>query len=159
MANLYELTGKYQQLLELEEELDEITFVDTLESIKDAIEDKAVGYAMVINQFKADEQMLKERENKIKQRRSAIQRKIKMMQQTLLEAMELSNVDKVKHPELTVWVQDNPVSLKVEDETKIPLDFFVEQAPKLDTKMLKEALKTQEIEGAELTQSKGVRIR
>ena len=53
MATLYELTDKYQQLLELESEIDEQTFIDTLQSIDEAIEDKAENLAKVIKEIES----------------------------------------------------------------------------------------------------------
>ena len=54
MATLYELTDQYQQLLELESEIDEQTFIDTLQSIDEAIEDKAENLAKVIKEMEAE---------------------------------------------------------------------------------------------------------
>ena len=50
MANIYELTGQFLQLLDMleDEEVDEQVIMDTLESVEYEIEDKADGYAKII---------------------------------------------------------------------------------------------------------------
>lgn len=54
MATLYELTGKYQQLLQIADDVNPQVFKDTLDSIKDSIDIKAINYAKVDRQLGAD---------------------------------------------------------------------------------------------------------
>jgi Siphovirus Gp157 len=65
----------------------------------------------------------------------------------------------VKRPTLTVSIQNNPPSVKVLDE-KLLSDYMIPQDPKLDKKAILTALKEgMEVSGAELQQTRGVRIR
>lgn len=54
MANIYELTGQFLQLLDMleDEEVDEQVIMDTLESVEYEIEDKADGYAKITKLLK-----------------------------------------------------------------------------------------------------------
>lgn len=158
--NLYELTGKYKQLVEMEEEMDPTLFHDTLDSINDAIEYKAEGYAAIISQFKADVKTIKETENRLAKRRQAIETKISIMQENLYEAMKEVGADKIKSPRFTIYIQKNPMSVNITNEALIPEEYFIPQEPKLDKKSLKEDMQLHgEIPGAELVQSEGVRVR
>lgn len=157
--NLYELKASYQRLLDIEDTLDPTVFHDTLDSITDAIEDKAIGYASVIQQFKADSKALSDEIKRLTERKQSIEKRISIMQESLQDAMEESNVEKIKSPKFTVWLQNNPVSVKVTDERLIPKGFYIPQEPKLDKKALKEELQHGDIPGAELEQTRGVRIR
>jgi len=159
MAILYELRDDYKRLEELEEELDPQTFKDTMDSIKGAIEEKAVGYASVIKQFQADVKMLGDEEKRLAERRRGIETKIDIMQKSLFEAMEETGTTKIKSPKFTVWVQNNPESVNVIDEKLIPEGFFIPQPMKLDKKQLREELKHGDIAGVELIQTRGLRIR
>ena len=159
MESLYNLQGNYQQLLDLEDTLDPALFHDTLDSIKGAIEEKAVGYASVISQFKADVKMLGDEEKRLAERRRGIETKIDIMQKSLFEAMEETGTTKIKSPKFTVWVQNNPESVNVIDEKLIPEGFFIPQPMKLDKKQLREELKHGDIAGVELIQTRGLRIR
>ena len=159
MPTLYDLTSKYAQLLDYEETLDPTVFHDTLDSIQDTIEDKAVGYAKVISQFQSDSEQLKTEISRLTFRKNMIDRKVDIMKSALTEAMQDTDTPKIKTPQFTIWVQKNPVKMVVEDETRIPAS-FMEQKLVLDTKKLKDALKAgEEISGAKLAQTEGVRIK
>ena len=159
MPKLYELTGDYAKLVELEDDLDPTLFHDTLDSITDSIEDKAVGYAKVINQFTSDAKQLKAEEERLAKRRTALDHKIKILKDALTEAMQATNNRKFKTPEFTIWIQDNPKKLVVDEELSLPNNFFhVER--KLDKKALKEAMEYgKEFDGAHFEQTKGLRIK
>lgn len=158
--NLYELTGKYKQLIDMEEAIDPTVFHDTLDSINDAIEFKSEGYAAIISQFKADVKTIKETENRLAKRRQAIETKISIMQENLYEAMKEVGADKIKSPRFTIYIQKNPMSVNITNEALIPEEYFIPQEPKLDKKSLKEDMQLHgEIPGVELVQSEGVRVR
>lgn len=156
---LYDLSEKYRTLLDMEEDIDPTVFHDTLDSLEDAIENKAEGYAIVIRQFKTDVKTLKDEEDRLEKRRQAIETKIGIMQESLYEAMKNTGIDKIKSPRFTVWVQKNPVAVSITNETLIPEGYYIPQLPKLDKKQLKEDMKHGEIPGVELVQSEGVRIK
>jgi len=144
----------------MEEAIDPTVFHDTLDSIADAIEDKAEGYAKVINQFKTDAKALKEEEQRLAKRRQAIETKIGILQENLYEAMKETGAEKIKSAQFTVWIQKNPVSVNVVDKKILPERYFIPQLPKLDKQSLKEDIQQYgEIPGAELVQSEGVRVR
>ena len=164
--NLYQLTDQYQQLLDFLQSVDtndrenQQIFKDTLDSITDAIDVKAEGYAMVINQMKADLKMLKEERNRYEIRINALTNNINRMNNALFEAMKLTNKEKIKSPRFSIWIQNNPPSLEVLDELAIPSKYYVEQLPKLDRRNLLADLKAgQQIDGATIKQTEGVRIK
>ena len=68
MATLYELTGKYQQLLQIADDVNPQVFKDTLDSIKDSIDVKAINYAKVDHQLGADITEFKNEINRMTQR-------------------------------------------------------------------------------------------
>ena len=159
MATLYELTDKYQQLLELESEIDEQTFIDTLQSIDEAIEDKAENLAKVIKEMEATIATIANEVNRLQSKKQVVANRVSNLKTYLQGEMEKVNKTKIKGELFAVNIQNNPVSVRVTDETLIPVVFFVEQEPKLDKKALKEELKHGEIPGAELVQTCGIRIR
>jgi len=159
MATLYELKGSYQRLLDLEDDTDPTLFHDTLDSITDSIEVKAVGYAKVIGQLYSDIEQIKREEDRLKIRRIAIQTKAKIIKDNLTQALVETNQTKIKTPEYTIWVQKNPASLVIPDEGKLSPDYF-HSVMVLDKEAVKKDLKAgKEILGASLEQSESVRIR
>ena len=47
----------------------------------------------------------------------------------------------------------------IDDESKIPKEFYEEQEPKLNTRELRSYLKNNEVEGVRFEQGRGVRFR
>lgn len=160
MSTLYELTNQYQQLLELESEIDEQTFIDTLQSIDEAIGDKAENLAKVIKEMEATITTIANEVNRLQSKKQVVANRVSNLKTYLQGEMEKVNKTKIKGELFTVNIQNNPPSLKVENTDKIPKSFYIEQEPTLDKKALKEAVKNGEvIEGVELKQTRSLRIR
>ena len=159
MATLYDLTGKYLQLAELAEETDPQLFSDTMDSITDAIKDKAVGYAKVDKELAKDEKALKEEAKRFSARAKTIANNRKNLKQSLQNTMELTGTEKIKTPEFTIYIQNNPPALKIPDESQIPA-YLTKTNVVPDTARIKELLKKgTEVPGAELVTGSSVRFR
>lgn len=158
--NLYELTDSYLKVLELIENGEE-GLEDTLESINDTIELKADGYARIIRNLEANAVALKTEIDRLTNRRRSIENSIDRLKENLKDAMIATGKEKIKTDLFNVTVANNPVAVNVIDETLIPEEYFnVEVIRKLDKISLRDAIKGgQEIQGAELKQGKGLRIK
>lgn len=156
--NLYTLTENYLTVLEMAENGDDLT--DTLEALTDAIEDKAENTAKIIKQLEANAEMLANEAKRLSERKSAIENNVRNLKSYLQEQLEKCGKSKIKGEIFTVAIQNNPQSVDVLDETKIPAAYFIEQAPKLDRKELLMHLKAGEtIPGATVKQTRSLRIR
>ncbi|MCF1614659.1 siphovirus Gp157 family protein [Tetragenococcus koreensis] len=159
-ATLYELTGDYLKLIEMAEDNDSEAIKDTLESVNEAIDDKAENTAKVIRELEGRSETKKKEAQRLRESATSLDNQIRNLKSYLQEQLELTNRTKIQGELFTVSVQNNPPSVYVENEKKVPLDYFVEQDPKLDKTLLKNALKNgNEIDGAELRQQRSLRIR
>ena len=157
---LYELAQNYAQLMEMAEEMESDALVDTLESLQEAIEDKAENVAKLIKNLEADVKVIRDEEKRLAERRQVIENKVERLKSYLQEQLETAGLQKVKRPTITVSIQNNPPSVDVIDETLIPADFLIPQPAKVDKKSILERLKKGEsVPGVTLKQTKGVRIR
>ena len=158
--NLYELTDSYLKVLELIENGEE-GLEDTLESINDTIELKADGYARIIRNLEANAVALKVEIDRLTNRRRSIENSIDRLKENLKNAMIATGKEKIKTDLFNVTVANNPVAVNVIDEKLIPEEYFkVEIIRKLDKLSLRDAIKSgEEIQGAELMQGKGLRIK
>lgn len=157
---LYELSQQYSQLMELVEELDEITFRDTLESIQEEIDDKVENTVKLMRSFQGDVEAIKSEEKRLADRRRAIENRIESIKGYLQNEMEIAGIDKVKRPTVTVSIANNPPSVSIEDESLIPSEYMIPQPEKIDKRALLTALKEgEEITGCFIKQTKGVRIK
>lgn len=158
--NLYELKENYLKVLELIEAGEE-GLEDTLESINDAIEIKADGYARIIKNLEGSVTALKAEIDRMTDRKKSIENNIERLKENLKNAMIATGKEKIKTDLFNVTVVNNPVAVNVIDEKLIPEEYFkVEIIRKLDKLSLRDAIKNgEEIQGAELMQGKGLRIK
>lgn len=158
---LYELTDEWQQLLELMEDpdVDDQVIADTLEAIGGEIEAKADGYAMVMAQLKADCEAIKFEETRLSCRRKVFENNIERMKKNLQNAMEMTGKTKFKTTLFSYNVQNNPASVVIDDATKIPAQFLIQQEPKIDKKSIKEFLSENTADFAHLENTKSLRIK
>lgn len=159
MATLYELTGSYLKLLEYAEDTDPTLYHDTMDSIQDAIEDKAVGYAKVDKELAKDEVALREEAQRLSARATVISNNRKRLKENLQQAMVDVNKPKIKTPEFTIYIQKNNPSVDIPDKSEIPAYLF-ETKQVLDKKRISKMLKEgKDVPGAELIRTESLRIR
>ena len=156
--NLYELSQNYLAVQEMD--LEPETLKDTLDSIEEAIEVKAENIAKLIRNLEADKKAFEEEEKRFKEKKQAADNRIKSLKLYLEDNMRLTGKTKFKAGFFSFAIQNNPPSVEVFDEALLPERFLIEQPPKIDRAGIKELLKAgEEVPGAELKQTEGLRIR
>jgi len=156
---LYDLTHNYLSLLEMIEEGDD-RYLDTIEALDDAIEDKAENYARVIKSVDAGVAGLKAEEKRLAERRKFMENSVVRMKKSLEESMIATGKTKFKGEFFSFAIQKNPASVEVLNDTIIPEIFFTQPEPVLDKRVLLETLKLGHIvEGVQLKQTESLRIR
>ena len=157
---LYDLTYRYNQVLNLAEEIDTETLKNTLEAIQESIEDKAENVAKLIKSFDANVKALKEEEERLANKRKTLENKVIYLKKYLQEQLEHSGIEKIKRPIFTISIQNNPQSVDIQNEGLIPSHFMIPVDPKVNKKKVLERLKLGElVPGCELKQTRGLRIR
>lgn len=126
MATLYELTGKYQQLLQIADDVDPQVFKDTLDSITDVIDVKAINYAKVDRQLGADITEFKNEINRMTQRLNSMINNRKRLRENLLYNMQAVGKAKIKDKLFTINVQKNKQSLDY-DTNRIPKELLIKK--------------------------------
>lgn len=160
MAILYKLSENYNQVIQMADQLDDGTLRDTLDSINEAFDDKAENIAKSIKEIEGQADIIKAEKERLAKREQAMRNNAKSMKSYLQEQMDLVGKKKIQGELLTVSVQKNAPSVKIESEQYIPEGFYVPQPSKLDKTQLKNELKNGlEIAGVELVQTESVRIR
>ncbi|MBC1652807.1 siphovirus Gp157 family protein [Listeria welshimeri] len=159
MSTLYSIQGKYQQLLNLAEQLDPELLKDTLESIDDELETKAENVAFVIKELEGQSLILEKETKRLAERKNTINNNVKRLKQSLFDAMITANKQKIKTDLFTLDIRKNPPSIMVEDESKL-LNYLIEQPKKLDkTKLSDDLKKGIEVPGAKIIQTERLQIR
>lgn len=156
---LYEMTVATKQLYELlaNEEIDEQTFNDTLQAM--GTEEKLESYCKVIRQLEADAEMLKAEKERIDKKIKVCENAVNRMKKAIIDFMKASGSTKSTAGTFTVALSTSK-AVNILDESKVPVRFLVEQAPKIDKSAIRQELMSgAEIEGCELQINEGVRIK
>lgn len=161
MSTLFNLTDNFKQVYDLiAEQGDEQLLNDTLESINDALEDKADGYVSVIKSLESDNKAIDDEIKRLQQRKITNKNGIDRLKESLKASMESTGKTKFKTALNSYNIQNNPPSLNVVEEKHIPSDFWLSQAPKLDKKsLLKHIKENDDIDGVEIKQTQSLRVR
>lgn len=159
---LYELTAEFRQLLEMAEEemLDETALRDTLEAVGLEIEDKADGYAKIIQQLEADAAGVKAEIERLSQRKATFEKNAQRLKASLQEAMQATGKTKFKTALFSFGIQKNPASAEIPDDTAVPSWFKIPQPAKVDKREVIAYLKEHgDQPWATLKQTESLRIR
>lgn len=157
MATLYELTGQFLDIYNLE--LDEETKLDTLESIdwNSDYENKVENYIKVMKNLEADIEARKNEIKRLAELNKDDEKKKEYLKDTLSASMILTGHERVDTQLFKVSFRKSQ-AVEV-DETVLPEAYKV-ATWKADKKRLKEDLKNGfEILGAELVERKNLSIR
>lgn len=156
---LFELSQNYMQVVEMAEELDEETLKDTLDSINESIELKVENTAYVIKTLEANSKAYKDEMDRMAKSKKAIDNNIKNLKLYIQQAMEQTGRDKIEGKLIKIAIQNNPPSVYVANEEALK-EYMVEQPMKLDKRSLLDDLKNGvEVHGAELQQTRSLRIK
>lgn len=157
--NLFELTSNYQRVLEVAEQLDSETLKDTLDSINESIELKVENTAYVIKTLEAKAKAYKDEMDRMAKAKKAIDNNVDNMKLYIQQAMEQVGTDLIEGKTIKVTIQGNGPSVLVEREESLK-EYMIEQPMKLDRRSLLEDLKQGVVvAGAELQQTRSIRIR
>ncbi|MFS9188332.1 siphovirus Gp157 family protein [Streptococcus infantis] len=157
MATLYELTGQFLDIYNLE--LDEKTKLDTLDSIdwQTDYEEKVENYIKVIKNIESDVEARKNEIKRLTELNKADEKKKDHLKETLSTSMVLTGHERVDTPLFKVSFRKSQ-AVEV-DELVLPESYKV-ATWKPDKKRLKEDLKNGlEIVGASLVERKNLSIR
>ena len=160
MSSLYELTGEMLSLMEMvsDPDVDEQTLADTMESLHYEIEEKADGYAKIIQPLKAQVEGLKGEIERLQNRKRTIENNIDRLKLNLEGSMRAIGKLKFKTDLFSFGIQKNPMTVEITGN--VPKKFLIEQEPKVDKKALIDFVKANgDTSYAKKVQTEGLRIR
>ena len=152
MANIYELTGQFLQLLDMleDEEVDEQVIMDTLESVEYEIEDKADGYAKIIKALETDVDGIQKENDRLTSRKKTYENRIKWLKQNLEMCMRATGKKKFTTDLFSFNIQKNGGKRKLTidvDVENIPEEYRIKQPDAVNGDKLREYLKENGLEG------------
>lgn len=161
MAKLYELSQNYKNLEELLDNPDiaEEVIKEALSELDEEWETKAENLAKLIKSFDVDVKGLKEEEQRLASRRKSLENRIANLKTYIEDNMKAVGKDKIKGKVFTLAIQNNPPSVEIVDDFKIPEKYFVVKKEIAKKEILNDLKQGIEVPGAQINQTASLRIR
>lgn len=162
---LYVLADEYKEAIDCLSDMDlpEQAIMDTLESLRFPLEEKATNVAMFCRNLEASAAAIKEAEAKMAARRKSIEGRSDWLKSYLLGNMQQTGITKIDCPFFKISVRDNPAKVIVDDPDQIPAQFLivpVAPPPSPDKKAIADAIKAgTDVPGCHLERGQRVEIK
>lgn len=146
---LYQLTGDYQKLMEWADdpEIDQQTFMDTLEGIEGEIADKADSYIIVAKEYEAEVAKVKAEIDRLNIWLKTAEGRAKAIKNRLMQGMTDIGKTKLDTDHFRLSIVKNGGLAPLEITGEVPAE-YCKMEP--DNVKIREALKTGELDFAKL---------
>ena len=155
MSSTYELAAELAFLMDIDEPTEEQE--QQLDNLVMALPDKLEGCCKYLANIQPIIEGFKAEEKRLSDKRKVLENKVTRFKHYIQSSMEIAGMYDVEAGTFTVKLQQNPKSVKVLDETLIPVDYLV-TTTSLDKVALKAALKDGDVAGA-ILESSGLSLR
>ena len=126
MSNLYQLSSRYQQLLDKNEYTPEE--LAELDALHESVEDGCISHAKYIRNLEAEKASVEEARKEMQMREKALAERITAQKSRLLDRMKSCNLDKItKSPLFPIIIKKNAPSVEILDAGASPSDFLREK--------------------------------
>lgn len=165
MSNLFQITGEYEELLNMlyDPEIDEQVIFDSIEGIEEEFELKADNYAKMSKALQKDVDAIDEEIKRLQARKQSLESRKKRLIDNLEKAMRFIGKTKFKTTLFSFGIQKNggkqPLTVSA-DINQVPEEFLIPQPPVADKDKIREYLKNHNVTWARLEPRGGsLRIR
>lgn len=157
---LYEITERYANLMTLldDDAIPADVVTQALAGVEDELADKGQQIARLVRNVDAEAKAIRAEENRLADRRRALENKRDRIKDYLQGQMEACNLKKLNGL-LNISLQANPPSVDIADEGKVPAEYKVQPLPVVDRRAILDALKAgAEVPGCTIKQGRSLRI-
>ncbi len=164
MNTLYELSSGFNSIMDLveDETMDLDALEEGLQTIECSLEEKCLNGIGLIKSLENQRDGLKAEGKRLAERARVLDGRIQSIKDWYKVNLEAMGKSKVSTDRGIMAIQNNPPSLKIDDEHRIPAEFLdvVPEHYEVAKDRLKAAIKAgKEVPGAHMEQGKSLRIR
>lgn len=126
MSSLKELTTDLQEIQEMakDPEISADMLADTIEGLEGMFNEKAISIAHVIGNNNADIDAIDKEIERLQGRKKILNNSINHLKSYLFFGMQAANIRKITDPQYTLSIAKGREVVSVDDESKIPDEFF-----------------------------------
>ena len=125
---LYQLSGLYRQLLDLEPD----QMAAALQELTGDIKDKATNIGFVIGNYEALAESIEDAVKDMKSRAASCRARSDWLRNYLLTNMQATGISKIEGPLLKISLRKNPGKVIIDNEQEIPAQYMRQPPPVLD---------------------------
>lgn len=160
---LYEMPRQYEEVwrkMSSDEDVSDEEMLLALSGIDDAFNEKVENCAKVLAQLAADAESCAGEIARLTKRKRAAEKRAEWLKGYVKENMVDMGMNHVDSGVFRVAIQKNPPSVLVEDETKVPEEYYVTPEPRLSKSSIKDAIDAGvEVPGCRIHRTESLRIR
>lgn len=157
---LYNISERYENILEVQNELTQGELAAILIDIEDEFNAKAENIAKVIAEFDNQEIALENEIKRLNERKKAVETRKSWLKDYLLINMKRIGKSSIKSDLFTIKIRNNPPSVVLRNENLVPDKFKITKTEtKVDKKALKDFLKHNECDYAYLESKQSLMIK
>ncbi|UJA41858.1 siphovirus Gp157 family protein [Staphylococcus epidermidis] len=155
MSNIYQINDKFLSVLNMaDEDVDPQVIQDTLDSIELELNEKVDNIVGLKRSVDSDVDAIDKELKRLQELKKSKVKFSDRLKGYLSDMLDQRQLDNYRTSKNYIHKRKNGASKDVVDESKIPKEYWVSQAPKLNSKMLTDDLKAgKEIPGAQLKQT------
>ena len=141
--SLYELSTDLVELIDAEDvEINEEIKAEIMAEIESLIAAKSEGIVAIVKNYEATIEAIKSEEKRLYENWKVLENKVSRLKEYTKECLERTGKKKVETSLGNISIRKTPPSVKILDETKIPLDYVtVKEVTSIDKKTLLDDLK------------------
>lgn len=148
MANIFELSAAWKEIVNMADQLDEQTLDDTLEAIEGETAEKVANMIAVVKNINAEIDLAKEFKKSVEEKIKTMNNNVKRLNDYIQLGVQTAGqpkkgAEQFKKLEIkgapwvkSAWTQYNPPSVNIVDERIIDGEYLVPQPPKVDSKKI-----------------------
>lgn len=157
MATLYELNQKFNEFeFEIDEETGEILNAEELDEIELERNEKLENIGLWIKNLESDAEAYKREKDSFAEKERVAKNKIESLKKYLNFVLD---GDTFKSDRVNITYRKSS-AVNIIDEYIVPKKYFIKQAPKLDKKAIRDALKSgKKVKGAEIIEKENIQIK
>ncbi|WP_088825675.1 MULTISPECIES: siphovirus Gp157 family protein [Listeria] len=155
---LHELSAKYEQLYQLTDSVEEEVFEDTLQAIKEPLQEKAINIAKLILTWDDDISTLDNEIKRLQMLKKSIQSRQNRTKEYLLFSLNKAGIKKINDIKYPLMIRNN-TKINVYDFSQLPDKFIRYKPGEPDKVAIKNAIKEKEtVPGAEIIDTQTIKI-
>ena len=160
--NLYPVAQQYRDMMNNIDELTDEQLLEQLESVEQNLVIRVSQSASIIDEMEVSISALKQHEKDVAEKRKKLEERRDRIKTAILEFMERTGKKIIESPVLKVSVRENPISVEIVDESKIPGQYLkIKEIVTPDKNKIKDDYKAtgMEIEGTRIIRTKSLVIK